>query len=190
MFCNEVKESVSAILRYDWSRENIRHTGITWAFVGFPAPTKVIIVEYVFNDSVLNHFNLVNILSVKGSKRKPHIQLGDGFCKQLVPFYLSYVGIGKPTKTLCVTVHGPLTSLKVSLVNFISWTESWLLKVVYAISVTRALSRTSWMFVAKQVPVCSFKLLIVACVGLRIHCLCWKRWVFLSVCYFKTQTDI
>ena len=27
-FCNEVKEGVSAIRRFDWSRENIRHTGI------------------------------------------------------------------------------------------------------------------------------------------------------------------
>ena len=33
---------------------------------------------------MLNHFNLVNIRSVKGPKRKPHIQLGDGFCIQFV----------------------------------------------------------------------------------------------------------
>ena len=38
-FYNEVKEVVSAIRRFDWSRENIRHTGITLAFVGLPAPT-------------------------------------------------------------------------------------------------------------------------------------------------------
>ena len=69
-----------AIRRFDWSRENIRHTGITLAFVGLPVPTSVIIVEYVFYNSVLNHFSLVNILSAKGPKRKPHIQLGGGFC--------------------------------------------------------------------------------------------------------------
>ena len=38
-FCNEVKEGVSAIRRFDWSRENIRHTGITLAFVGLPVTT-------------------------------------------------------------------------------------------------------------------------------------------------------
>ena len=38
-FCNEVKEGVSAIRRFDWSSENIRHTGITLAFVGVPVPT-------------------------------------------------------------------------------------------------------------------------------------------------------
>ena len=59
----------------------------------------VIIVEYVSYDSVLNHYNLVNIFSAKGHKRQPHIQLGDGFCIQFVPFYLSYVGSGKSTKT-------------------------------------------------------------------------------------------
>ena len=144
----------------DWSRENIRHIGITLAFVGFPAPTQVIIVEYVSYDSVMNHFNLVNILSAKGPKRKLHIQLGDGFCIHFVPFYLSYVGTDKPTKTLCVTVHAPMTSLKVSIINFISWTKSWLLNVFYTISVTRALSRTSRMFVFKQVPVCNFILWI------------------------------
>ena len=107
------------------------------------------------------------ILSTNGSKRKPHIQLGDGFRIQFVPFYLSYVGTGRPTKTLCVTEHAPMTSLKVSIIIFIYWNESWLLNVVYAISVTSALSRTSWMFVFKQVPVCSFILLIFACVVLR-----------------------
>ena len=35
--------------------------------------------------------------------------------------YLSYVGTGKPI------VHAPMTSLKVSIINFISWTESLLL---------------------------------------------------------------
>ena len=80
----------------------------------------VIIVDYVSYDSVLNHFNLVNILSAKGPKRKPHIQLEDGFCILFVSFYLSYVGTGKPIKTLCVTVHAPITSLKVSIINFIS----------------------------------------------------------------------
>ena len=74
-------------------------------------------VEYVSYYSVLNHFNLVNILSAKGPKRKPHIQLGDGFCIQFVPFYLSYVGTGRPTETLCVTVHAPMASLKVSIIN-------------------------------------------------------------------------
>ena len=34
IFCNKVKEGVSAIRRFDWSRENIRHTGIQLAFVG------------------------------------------------------------------------------------------------------------------------------------------------------------
>ena len=38
-FCNGVKECVSAVRRFDWSRENIRHTGITLVFVGLPAPT-------------------------------------------------------------------------------------------------------------------------------------------------------
>ena len=38
---------------------------------------------------------------------------------KFVPFYLSYVGTGKPTKTLCVTVHAPMTSLKVSAINVI-----------------------------------------------------------------------
>ena len=102
------------------SGENIRHTGITLAFVGLPVPTYVIIIEYVSYDPVLNHFNLVNILSAKGPKRKPHIDLGDEFCIQFVHFYLSYSGTGKPTKTLCVTVHAPVTSLKVSIINFIS----------------------------------------------------------------------
>ena len=32
-FCNEVKEGVSAIRRFDWSRENIRPTDITLTFV-------------------------------------------------------------------------------------------------------------------------------------------------------------
>ena len=110
---------MSPIRRFDWSRENIRHTGITRAFVGFPVPTQVIIVEYVSYYSVLNHFNLVNILSAKGTKRKPHIQLGDGFCIQFVPFYLPYVGTCMPTKTLCVTVHAPVTSLKYQFINLI-----------------------------------------------------------------------
>ena len=127
--------NLSAIQRFDWSRENIRHTSITQAFVGWPAPTSVIIVEYVSYDSVLNHFNLINILFAKGPKGKPHIQPGDGFCIQLIPFYLSYV---KPIKTLCVNVHVPITLVKVYIRKFISWTESWLLKVSYAISATRA----------------------------------------------------
>ena len=54
-------------------------------------------LSHISNYSVLNHFNLVNILSAKSPKRKPHIQLGDGFCIQFVPFYLSYVGTGRPT---------------------------------------------------------------------------------------------
>ena len=62
----------------------------------------------------MNHFNLVNILFANSPKRKPHIQLGDGFYIQFVPFYLSYVGTGRPTKILCVTEHSPMTSLKVS----------------------------------------------------------------------------
>ena len=37
-----------------------------------------------------------------------------------VPFYLSHVGTGKPTKTFCVTVNAPMTSLKLSIINFIS----------------------------------------------------------------------
>ena len=40
--------------------------------------------------------------------------------------------------------------------KFHFWTESWLLKVFYAISVITALSRASWIFVVKQVPVCNF----------------------------------
>ena len=97
---------MSTIGRFEWSRENIRHTGMTLAFV-----------EYLSYDFVLSHFILVNILSAKGPKRKPHIQLRDGFCIQLVPFYISYVGTGRPTKTLCVSVHAPMTSLKVSIMN-------------------------------------------------------------------------
>ena len=50
----------------------------------------VIIAEYASNDSVLNHFNLVNILSAESPKRKPHIRLGNVFCIQFVHFYLSY----------------------------------------------------------------------------------------------------
>ena len=103
---------MSVIRRFAWSRENIRHTGITLAFVGLPVPTSVIIVEYVSYYSVLNHFNLVNILSAKG----PHIQLGDGFCIHFVPFHLSSVGTGRPAKTF----HVPMTSLKVSIINFMS----------------------------------------------------------------------
>ena len=61
-----------------------------------------------------------NILPAKGPKRKPHIQLGDRFRIQFVPFYLSYVGTGRPTETLCVTVHKPMTPLKVSIINSIS----------------------------------------------------------------------
>ena len=38
-FCNEVKEGVSAIRHFDWSLENIRHTGITLPFVGLAVPT-------------------------------------------------------------------------------------------------------------------------------------------------------
>ena len=38
-FCNEVKECVSAIRRFDWSHENIHHIGITLAFVDLPVPT-------------------------------------------------------------------------------------------------------------------------------------------------------
>ena len=53
------------------------------------------------NFTVLNQLNLINILTANGPKRKPHIQLRDGLCIQFVPFYLSYVGTGKPTKTLC-----------------------------------------------------------------------------------------
>ena len=120
------------------------------------------------------------------------IQLGDGFCIQLVPFYLSYVGTGKPTKTLCVTVHAPMTSLKVSIINFISWTESWLLKVFFDISVTRALSRTSWMFVVKQVPVCNFILLIFACVVLRkvhVHSLFTFETVVFPECLLFLDSD-
>ena len=37
--CSEVKEGVSAIRRFDWLREYIRHTGITLVFVGLPVPT-------------------------------------------------------------------------------------------------------------------------------------------------------
>ena len=44
------------------------------------------------------------MLPAKGSKRKLHIQLGDGFYIQFVPFDLSYLGTGKPAKTLYVTV--------------------------------------------------------------------------------------
>ena len=154
---------MSAIRHFDGSRENIRHTGITMALVGLPVPTLSYNRWICILLLCIESFQLVNILSATGPKRKLHIQLGDGFCIQCVPFYLSYVITGRPTKEFCVTVHAPVTSLKV----FISWTESWLLKVFYVISVTRALSRTSWMFVVKQVPLCNFILFIFACVVLR-----------------------
>ena len=64
----------------------------------------------------------MHILSANGPKRKPHM-VGDGFCIQFVLFYLSYVGTGKPTKTLCVNVHAPNTSLKVSIINLKLITE-------------------------------------------------------------------
>ena len=86
----------------------------------------------------------------------------------------------------------PMTSLKVSIINFISWTESWLLKVFYAISVTRALSRTSWMFVVKQVPVCNFILLIFACVVLRkmhVHSLFTLETVGFPECLLFLDSD-
>ena len=105
-----------------------------------------------------------------------------------ISFYLSHVVTSKPTKTLCVIVHAPMTSLKVSILNFISWTESWLLKVFYAISVTRALSRTSWMFVVKQMPVWSgmqFHFINICLHCFENHCLRWKQWGFLSVCYCR-----
>ena len=60
---------------------------------------------------------MVNILSAKGPKRKTHIQLGDGCYVQFVHLYLCHVGTSKPTKTLCVTVHAPMTSMKVSVLN-------------------------------------------------------------------------
>ena len=69
-------------------------------------------------DSVLNHFNLANILSAKGPKRAAYSarrRILYTFCPDL-----SYVGTGKPTKTLRVTVHASMMSLKVSLINFIS----------------------------------------------------------------------
>ena len=87
---------MSAIRRFDWSRENIRHTGISLAFVALPVPMLVIIVEYVYYYSVFNHFNLVNILSAKGPKRKPLIQLRDGFCIQFVLF-LSFLRRNRQT---------------------------------------------------------------------------------------------
>ena len=78
-----------------------------------------------------------------------------------------------------------MTSLKVSIINFISWTERWLLKVFYAISVTIALSRTSWKFVVKLVPVYNFILLIFACVVLRkvhVHSLFTSKTVGFPEC--------
>ena len=191
-FCNEVKEGVSAIQRFDWSHENICHSDVILVSHWLSSACRFLIIEYVSNYSVLNLFNLVNILSAKGPKRKPHIQLGDRFCIQFVPFYLSYVGTGRPTKTLCVTEHAPVTSLKVSIINFISWKESWLLKAFYAISVTRALSRTSWMFVVKQVPVCNFILFIFACVVLRkvhVHSLFTLETVGFPECLLFLDSD-
>ena len=38
-FGSVVKERVSTIRHFDWSREYIRHAGITLAFVGLSAPT-------------------------------------------------------------------------------------------------------------------------------------------------------
>ena len=67
---------MSAIRRFNWSRENIRHTGITLAFVGSPVPTYLIIVGlYVSYDSELNHFNLI-ILSAKGPKSRAYSSRG------------------------------------------------------------------------------------------------------------------
>ena len=113
----------------------------------------------------MNHFNLANILSAKGPKSKPHIQLGDGFCIQLVPFYLSYVGTGKPTKTLCVTVHAPMTSLKVSIINFI-FNRKLIAEYILRYFCHKSTFKDK-LNVVKQVPVCNFILLIFACFVLR-----------------------
>ena len=113
---------MSAIRRFYWSRENIRHSDVILVSHRLSSACRFLLIigGYVSNYSVLNHFNLINILSAKGPKRKPHIQLGDGFCIQFVPFYLSYVETGRPTKTVCATEHAPMTSLKGSIINFIS----------------------------------------------------------------------
>ena len=98
----------------------------------------------------------------QGSQKKAAYSTRGRILYTVCPFfYHSYVGTGKPTKTFCATVHAPMTSLKVSIKNLISWTDSWLLKVFYAISVLRALSMTRWMFVVKQVPVCFLTFLIL-----------------------------
>ena len=111
---------MSTIQRFDWSHENIRHSDVILVSHWLSSACRFLIIEYVSNYTVLNLFNLVNTLLAKGPERKPHIQLGDGFYIQFVPFYLFYLGTGRPTKTLCVTEHAPVTSLKVSVINFIS----------------------------------------------------------------------
>ena len=76
---------MSAIRRFDWSRENFVILVSHWLSSACRL-LRVIIVEYVSYDSVLNHFNPGNILSAKGPKRKPYIQLGDGFIYSLSCF--------------------------------------------------------------------------------------------------------
>ena len=115
---------------------------------------------------------MVNILSAKGPKRKPHIQLGNGFCIQFFHFYLSYVGSAKPTKTLCVTVHAPMTSLKVSILNRELITEGILNlepKVDYGRYFTLFLSPEHFRGQVECLSSNSFILhvLIFACVDLR-----------------------
>ena len=94
----------------------------------------------------------------QGSQKKAAYSIRGRICIQSVHFHFSYVGTGKPTITLWVTVHAPMTSLKDHFLNRKLITESILRFFCH---------KASWMFVVKQVPVCNFILLIFACVVLR-----------------------
>ena len=138
-----------------------------------------------------DHINLVNIHPAKGPKRKPHIQLEDGFCIQFVPFYLSYVGSGWPTKTLRVTVHASKTSLKISFhfLNRKLITEGILRYFCY-----KSTSRTNWQFVVQkgagmQISFYWYLLVLFWERCMCIHCLRCRWRVFLSVCYFYTHIN-
>ena len=63
---------------------------------------------------------------------------------------------------------------------YISWTES----LFYAISVTRAHSRTSWIGAGMHFHFINICLCCFENRCMCIHCLWLKQWIFLSVCYF------
>ena len=80
-----------AIRRFDWSRENIRHSDVILVSHWLSSACRflrVIIVEYVSNYSVLNQFNLVNILSAKGPKKSRIFNHGTDFVYSLSLFFI------------------------------------------------------------------------------------------------------